>query len=113
MKAFVLACVVASAYAGLADILETAQAIWDEVPVTKQQALKKYGKAPKFKTTPTHQKAVEAAHINVRAQRERLGLAPIGNSNLLAAGIEAGDGFAAYENMDGFTGSVLGFFKGL
>ena len=45
----------------------------------------------------------------MRAQRERLGLAPIGTANALAAG----DAFEAYENMGGFTGSVLGFFKGL
>ena len=57
MKAFVLACVAAvTVNAGL---LDTLQAVWDEIPVTKEQALKKYGKAPKFKTSPTHQRAVE------------------------------------------------------
>merc|ERR1712025_1425635 len=83
----------------------------EELPVTKQQARKKYGNygTRGFKTTPEHRAAVDAAHVSVRAQRERLGLAPL-NGSLES---RADNLRKSYEDMTGFSAYVLGIAMGL
>lgn len=106
MKAFVLACIAAIAVE--ANPLQFALDAWNSLPVTKADALERFGKAKKLETSPTHQAALAQAHHNVRAQRERLGLPKLG-SDLL--GKE--EGYDSFESMEGFNGKVLGFMKGL
>jgi hypothetical protein len=111
MTAFVLACV---ASVTLGHLFTPLQEAWDAFPVTKDQARKKYNKSgyKAFKTSPEHQQAVAEAHVSVRAQRERLGLAPIGMAGVVAAG--RGDNIRkSYEDMTGFTAGILGMAMGL
>ena len=106
MKAFVLACIAAVAVE--ANPLTAALDFWNSLPVTKADALAKYGKAKHIEMNPTHRQALAQAHHNVRATRERLGL-PLLGSDLLGKQ----EGYDSFESMEGFNGKVLGFMKGL
>ena len=109
---FVLACL-AGACLVEAHIFTPLQEAWDAFPVTRDDARKKYNKSGyrAFKTSPQHQQAVAEAHVSVRAQRERLGLAPIGYAGGVAAGAESIR--KSYEDMTGFTAMILGVAMGL
>lgn len=99
---FAIACMaaVATVDASVFDALKS-------FPVTKADARKKYGnKYQAFKTTPEHQKMVADAHMSVRAQRVRLGMAPI------AAGRQQ-EIRKSYEDMTGFSAAILGMAQGL
>ena len=100
---FAIACMAAATQA---NILTTMKEVYDNFPTTKQQARDRYTVARNFKMTPAHAEAYKQAHLNVRAQRERLGLAPIG-----ARPDE--DMRKSYEDMTGFTALVLGVAQGL
>ena len=106
--AFVLACVCAASVE--ANIINTMRSAWEEFPATRHQALAKYGKTKEFKTSPEHKRIVAEAHVNVRAQRERLGLAPLGGAGVGARGTDIRK---SYEDMTGFSASILGTFAGL
>lgn len=104
MKTFALALI---AVVASADFLPApVQQVWDSIPVTREQAKAKYGRhGRKFVTNEHHAQHVLEAHHNVRAQRERLGLAPL-NSR--------GDNIRkSYEDMTGFSAYILGIFMGL
>lgn len=108
--AFVIACVCAatveaSIFDGLVNAYKSL-----EIPATKHAALAKYGRAKEFKTSPEHKRIVAEAHVNVRAQRERLGLAPMGG---VGVGSRGEDIRKSYEDMTGFSASILGMFAGL
>jgi hypothetical protein len=106
--AFVLACVLAATVE--ASVLDTIQAKWDAFPVTRADALAKHGKSKAFKTSPEHKRIVDEAHVNVRASRERLGLAPFGG---VGVGSRGEDIRKSYEDMTGFSARILGTFAGL
>jgi hypothetical protein len=103
---FTIACVVATASAGIVDGLVDFVA---DFPISKADARAKYGaKYREFKTNPTHQQAVKEAHHNLRAQRERLGLPRIG-----ADPARDEDVRKAYEDMNGLSAWMLGLTQGL
>jgi len=100
---FAIACMAATTQA---NIFSDVKAAYDNFPVTKQEARERFTVPRNFKMTPAHAEAYKQAHHNVRAQRERLGLAPIG-----ARPDE--DMRKSYEDMTGLTALVLGMAQGL
>lgn len=105
-QSFVLACLTA-AYTAEAGIIDQLIEFRSKIPRTQEDARKKFGRVREFKTSPQHRIMAEQAHTNVRAQRERLGLAP------LTADGRGGNLKKSYEDLGGFSGYILGVAKGL
>lgn len=101
---FAIACMAAATQASLID---TAKDLIAEIPRSRDDARAKYTPIKRsFKTNEAHQDAYAQAHHNVRAQRQRLGLAPLG-----ARPDE--EMRKSYEDMTGFSALVLGIAQGL
>ena len=105
---FAVACFVAINSAN-ANLLDDAKQFFAELPVTRQEAIKKAGGSTTFShriPTLTQEHMAVEAHHNLRAQRERLGLAKIG------AGSNH-DLQSEYTTMGGLTGLLLGVASGI
>ena len=101
---FAIACMAAACQA---NIFESVQEFIADFPVSKQDARDRFTPVKRsFKSSHAHQEMYQAAHHNVRAQRERLGLAPLG-----ARPDE--EMRKSYEDMTGYSALVLGVAQGL
>jgi hypothetical protein len=106
-SAFVIACFAAVNCAN-ANIIADAKQFFAELPVTRQEAIRKSGTATPVHRAPTLTQQHQAiqAHHNLRAQRERLGLPKMG------AGSNH-DLQSTYTEMGGLTGLMLGVASGV
>jgi len=111
-SALALVCFTAVAEASLLtdakDFMQSPKAflVDHNVPVTRHDVKTQITvRNHEFKTNPNHQMLLEQSHHNIRAQRERLGLAKVG------AGSESI--LASYDNLNGFSANLLGVAKGL
>lgn len=83
--------------------IEDVREMIDAIPMTRSEA-HQYHSNTKIVLSDTQRANVQEAHHNIRATRERLGLARIGTGpNVMQT----------YENLNGFLGAILGVADGL
>ena len=103
-SAFAASCLVVASQAGLNAAFHDFLRAHD-IPITRHDAHKVVGHNTRhFSSTHISKMAIEEAHHNVRAQRARLGLAPVGTGTNLVK---------SYDNLNGFIGYLLGIAQGL
>lgn len=104
---FAVACFVAVNSAN-ANLIENVKEFWADIPVTRQEAIRRAGRPNLVHREPTltSQHMELQAHHNIRAQRERLGLPIMGAGSNRDLADE-------YTSMGGLTGLLLGMANGI